>query len=154
MENIHFLILIFVFVAIVLIVYFQFSGNKREQMIIVNSEGSEVIVNVEIADTQLKKMRGLMFRESMPENDGMLFVFGSPGTYSFWMVNTSIPLDAIYFSSDGQVVDVISMEPCGAFKCPTYAPKAQAQYVLEVNRGFAEKHGIAAGKSRAKSIPN
>ena len=152
MESNH-LLLIFVFVIIaVVILYFQLSP-KKEQLTIVNTDGSKVTVQAEVADTMVKKAKGLMFRESLGENEGMLFLFDSPGIHAFWMVNTSIPLDAIHFSADGKVVDVISMEPCGVFNCPTYPPKVASKYVLEVNQGFAKMHGIKAGVSYLEPLP-
>lgn len=151
MDNAQIIALVVVFAVLALVIYYQFAG-KKGQLTIANDDGSTVTVGIDVADTTLKKMRGLMFRSSLPENEGMLFVFDKPGRYGFWMVNTTIPLDAIHLSSNGTVVDIIKMDPCG-FECRVYSPKADAQYVLEVNQGFSERHNIAIGSSRALAFP-
>lgn len=117
---------------------------------ITNPDGSLVEISAEIADNMATRMKGLMGRKSMDEDAGMLFVFGTSGRHAFWMFNTSIALDAIFIDENGSVVDIIQMEPCGlnAPACPTYTPKADSKYVLEVNQGFSERHGITIGKSR------
>lgn len=99
--------------------------------------------SVEIARTQEEKARGLMFRESMAENHGMLFVFDDFALRSFWMKNTLIPLDMIFIDENMTVVDVKTAEPCKENPCSTYS--AQAKYVFEINAGLAEKYGIRKG---------
>ncbi len=152
MDNLQLIAIILFFSIILVFAYLQLAG-KKDQVELVNEDGSKVTVDVEVADTMLKKARGLMFRGSLDENSGMLFTFDRPGVYSFWMVNTTIPLDAIFIAPDGSIVDIISMEPCGLINCPLYTPKAPAQYVLEVNKGFSQKHGIKAGSSSVSSFP-
>ena len=151
MEFYHYAIIfvvVFFLIILLLFLYTQYSVN-RKQITIINSEGQKIIVDAEIADDIAKRSRGLMFRESLGENQGMLFVFGSEGKYGFWMVNTTIPLDAIHIDSKGNVVDVIAMDPCKSLtKCPVYKPEAEALYVLEVNQGFASANKIEKGNSR------
>jgi uncharacterized membrane protein (UPF0127 family) len=90
---------------------------------------------VEIADTDARRQRGLMWREVMPSNTGMLFVFDQVNFHSFWMKNTLIPLDMVWLDSALNVVDIQTVEPCPltASYCPSYRPAAPAKYVLEVN---------------------
>lgn len=135
-----------------LIFYFATAKGERKRITLI-SDGAAVSVDVEVADNFTTRARGLMGRNSLGPNEGMLFVFDKPGIYPFWMVNTSIPLDAIHIAENGTVVDVISMEPCGlnVAKCQLYTPKAPAKYVLEVNMGFAARHGVAAGMTRMNS---
>jgi uncharacterized membrane protein (UPF0127 family) len=105
-------------------------------------------VRVEIADTEPKRQRGLMFRESMGPNEGMIFLFERPGFYPFWMKNTLIPLDMLWLDTDGRVVSIASsVPPCKADPCPTYPPAAgsEALYVVELNAGFARQHGVKVG---------
>jgi len=103
-------------------------------------------VRAEIADTPLKQMRGLMFRKSLPENDGMIFPFDSERYEGFWMMNTSIPLDIIWLNSTKHVVYMQkAAQPCTITDCPVYKPDAPAQYVLEVNSGFSDAHKIKVG---------
>ncbi len=128
------------------------ANANTTNLAITNPDASFVYVDAEIADNMVTRAKGLMGRKSLGENQGMLFVFDSTGLYPFWMLNTSISLDAIFIAENGTVVDIIQMEPCGLnpTSCPRYIPKADSRYVLEVNKGFAERHGIAIGKSRLK----
>jgi len=151
----HELIYLAVFLVIVLLFVFYFMSAKgdKKKIVLINSKGSEITVDAEIADNMTTRAKGLMGRKSLGEYEGMLFVFDRPGTYSFWMLNTTIPLDAIFIDGNGDVVEIIQMEPCGfnVLNCSAnnYKSKEQAQYVLEVNQGFADEHSIIPGKSSA-----
>ncbi|MDX2128409.1 MAG: DUF192 domain-containing protein [Chloroherpetonaceae bacterium] len=105
---------------------------------------------VEIADEELEREKGLMFRESMPEDEGMLFVFESPRLLSFWMKNTFIPLDIAYIDQNGFIVDILHMKAEGASTKPdedfaTYPGSKPAVYALELNEGWFKKRGIGVG---------
>ncbi|MFH1895952.1 MAG: DUF192 domain-containing protein, partial [bacterium] len=84
---------------------------------------------VEVVDTVEKRQRGLMFRESLDKNKGMLFVFDGVGEYDFWMKNTLISLDIIWLNENYKVVGVQTAVPCEAGPCSHYSPNALAQYV-------------------------
>lgn len=90
--------------------------------------------NIEIADTDAARQVWLMYRESMSNNNWMLFVFDKAWTYSFRMKNTLIPLAWIRLDSELNIVDIILMDPCKTEECPSYKPQSQAQYVLEINQ--------------------
>ncbi len=93
---------------------------------------------------------GLMRRSSMPENHGMLFVFPRIGLYPFWMKNTMIPLDIIWLDYSRRVVDLsVDVPPCRTPQCPTYSPRQEALYVLEINAGEAVRAGIQLGATAA-----
>ncbi len=139
------IVIIFLFL-LVFFLYAQYNITKR-QLILVNKDGEQIRLTVEIADSFPKKARGLMFRESLGQNEGMLFIFDNPARHSFWMVNTTIPLDAIYFDENQTVVDIIHMDPCN-LSCAVYKPESDAKYVLEVNQGFAVLNKIEKGNSR------
>ncbi len=141
--------LVAVAVLLVIAAAFVAAKGEKKRIVLVNSEGSRVAVEVEVANDSATRAKGLMGRDSLGESEGMLFIFGKPAAYSFWMFNTTIPLDAIFFSEDGRVADVIRMEPCGLnmLRCRTYVPRAKAKYVLEVNSGFSERNRIAIGNS-------
>jgi uncharacterized membrane protein (UPF0127 family) len=110
------------------------------------------IVRAEVAETDAEHERGLMFRQSLGEEDGMIFVFTAPGLHAFWMKNTLIPLDMLWLDEAGRVVSIAeSVPPCKIPECPTYPPRAQATYVLEVNAGFTKKHGLRLGDTLAIS---
>ncbi len=103
-------------------------------------------VTVEIADTDAKRQRGLMFREQMAPGDGMIFLFDEPGNYPFWMKNTLIPLDMIWLDRNAEIVWIAeSVPPCKADPCPSYDHKGQALYVVEVVSGFAKEHRLKVG---------
>jgi len=106
---------------------------------------SGICVKAEMAATPAMRERGLMFREILEEKEGMLFLFPSEGLYSFWMKNTPLPLDMIWIDNARQVVQIKLADPCLRDDCPSYESKTAARYVLEVNRGFAEKNNIKIG---------
>ena len=103
---------------------------------------------LEIADTQAERALGLMHRENLAENAGMLFVFSAERTLNFWMKNTLIPLDILYMDAEGVVVDIQMMHPQPGVpdsELRTYPSAAPAQYALEINAGLAESLGFAVG---------
>ncbi len=91
---------------------------------------------VEVADTQAEREQGLMYRESMKADEGMLFVFQENDQHNFWMKNTLIPLDMVWISEDKKVVDVQAAEPCTQMPCTIYKPAGKSSYVLEVLQGM------------------
>ena len=101
---------------------------------------------VDIADTRDKQALGLMFRESMAADHGMLFIFPTEAPRSFWMKNTRIPLDIMYFDEDFKLVSISAdTPPCRASRCPSYPSAAPAMYVLELNAGTASELGVGLG---------
>ena len=105
----------------------------------------KAVVQVEVANTYEKITRGLMYRSHLPENAGMLFLYPEERELSYWMKNTFIPLDIIYINADFEIVDIHHAVPCEKEPCPYYTSKVPAQYVLEVNAGFAQEKGIEEG---------
>ena len=100
---------------------------------------------VEIADTDETRARGLMFRDELADNRGMLFIFRQEAPRSFWMRNTRIPLDIIYLGRDLHVVSIVhNARPCRSRsgRCPSYPSEGPAMYVLEVNAGQARALGL------------
>jgi len=114
---------------------------------------NEKRITVELADTPAERARGLMFRESLCETCGMLFVFEEEGKYSFWMKNTLLPLDMIFIDSDGVIADILSAEPCRIEPCERYAPSREVLYVLEVNKGVSAEHSFAVGQKVTLRLP-
>jgi len=101
---------------------------------------------VEIAETSEEQALGLMFRDSMPADQGMLFIFPNEAPRSFWMKNTRIPLDIIYFDKDLKMVSISAdTPPCRVNRCPSYPSKAPAKYVLELNAGTVSELGVGVG---------
>ena len=106
----------------------------------------KTVVTVEIADTPALRERGLMFRQRMAPNEGMVFIFEQTGFYPFWMKNTLIPLDMIWLDSDRRIVSIAeSVPPCKADPCPNYPPAGNALYVVELVSGFAKQHKLKDG---------
>ena len=112
-------------------------------------------VSVEIADTDDKRQRGLMFRKELAPTDGMVFIFDEKGFYPFWMKNCFISLDMIWVDEAFKVVSIApSVPPCKADPCPNYSPTADAFYVVETVSGFAKTHGVKVGDTLAfKNVP-
>ncbi|MFA5099833.1 MAG: DUF192 domain-containing protein [Candidatus Omnitrophota bacterium] len=103
-------------------------------------------VVAEIADTEAARMKGLMFRESLAETEGMLFVFPRAGRYGFWMMNMRIPLDIIWLDGTRRIVDIkTNANPCTEDPCESILPRSDALYVLEVPAGFTLSHQAAIG---------
>jgi uncharacterized membrane protein (UPF0127 family) len=97
---------------------------------------------VEVARTEAERARGLMFRTALADDAGMLFVFDETGEHPFWMKNTLIPLDLIFIDDSGRVTGVVARATPGSLE-PRSA--GSGRYVLEVNGGWAEAKGVAAG---------
>ena len=108
------------------------------------SEGP-IEIMVEVADTDEERGQGLMFRETLAQNTGMLFVFDHDTQGAFWMKNTLIPLDIIFIDAKERIVEILPMQPCAADPCGLYLSSAPYRYALEVNQGFAKRHGIKIG---------
>ena len=109
---------------------------------------SDVLYRLELALTPEDQAQGLMFRESLPPNTGMLFVFPTSEPHHFWMKNTMIPLDMIWMDEAGKVLFVsANTPPCKADPCPTYGPDGPARQVLEIAGGMAAKEKITAGST-------
>jgi uncharacterized membrane protein (UPF0127 family) len=104
----------------------------------------------EVADTPQTSANGLMFRDSLPDDHGMLFVFEQPQTASFWMKNTRIPLSIAYIDSGGKILEIRSLKPRD--ETPVASTSGEVAFALEVNEGWFRRNGIAAG-SKISGIP-
>jgi uncharacterized protein len=103
--------------------------------------------SVEVAADDASRTRGLMFRDEMPADRGMLFVFEHEQPLAFWMKNTRIPLDILYFDSNRRLVSVAAdTPPCVTAYCPSYESERPARYVLELNAGIAGELGVKVGE--------
>ncbi len=107
----------------------------------------DTILEVQVADTPPRQLRGLMFQERLPYDQGMIFAYDEPGYYSLWMLNMQFPLDMIWFDGQGRVVHIeTGVPPCKSaletVGCTAVNPDAVALYVLEVTAGFVDEFGI------------
>jgi hypothetical protein len=107
--------------------------------------GEEVVVRVEVADTDDERQVGLMNRESLPEDAGMIFLFDEDVSGGFWMKNTLIPLSIAFADADGTIVRILDMEPCEADPCEIYDPGVSYRSALEVNQGAFADWSVAEG---------
>ncbi|MGI8774692.1 MAG: DUF192 domain-containing protein [Actinomycetota bacterium] len=110
-------------------------------------------IEVLIADDERERQHGLMYRERLPADKGMVFVFPGDASGGFWMKNTLIPLSIAFFSADGEILRILDMEPCEVDPCPTYNPGVTYSGALEVNMGRFEEWGIGEG-DRIEVHPN
>lgn len=120
-------------------------GYTRVPFELVSADGDTVDLQVEIADEPEELKAGLMHREVLAEKHGMLFVFQGEYPLKFWMKNTIIPLDVIYFNSNNEYVSHATMQPCTEDPCPDYLAKAPSQYALEVPAGSVETWNVGDG---------
>jgi len=114
------------------------------------------VLEVQIADTEPRRVRGLMFQNQLPYNEGMIFVFNESGIYSLWMLNMQFSLDMIWFDENGNVVHIEQdIPPCKSateiMACQSIIPSGQAKYILEVTSGFVKEFDITA-KSKLEII--
>jgi len=107
------------------------------------------LINAELATTPQQREIGLMMRQSMPANDGMLFVFEQPGQQCFWMKNTLIPLSVAFLADDGSVVNIDEMAPQ---TLDGHCSAKPVRFVLEMNQGWFAKRGIKPG-SKLRGAP-
>lgn len=102
--------------------------------------------DVELAMDDATRIRGLMFRDQMGDTHGMLFVFEREEPQAFWMRNTRIPLDILYFDNDLRLVSAAAgVPPCTTQTCPSYPSKGAARFVLELNAGHARRLHLQPG---------
>lgn len=114
-----------------------------ETLIIVTADGTEHTYEVEVARSPAQMRRGLMFRDSMPENHGMLFIYSPERPASMWMKNTILPLDMLFIRSDGTIVTIA--EDTTPFSLEPISSGQAVGGVLELNAGQVEQQGISTG---------
>ncbi|MGH7844661.1 MAG: DUF192 domain-containing protein [Candidatus Binatia bacterium] len=100
-------------------------------------------MSVEVADTPAKRAQGLMYRNDLGEEQGMLFLFPAATNQTFWMKNTPLSLDLLFIGSDLRIVGIV--ERATPFSPDSLSVSAPSQFVLEVRGGFCQRHGIEAG---------
>jgi uncharacterized membrane protein (UPF0127 family) len=148
-------ILIVVVAAIIYFLFSQdlFNKNITDTDYVFKKEGTltftdslgnvKTKIDIQIANNEYDRELGLMFRKHMQEDRGMLFIFPQEGTQSFWMHNTYIPLDMIFVNANDQIVKIQNADK--TLSDQTYSSVKPAQYVIEVNLGFAKKYGLKVG---------
>ncbi len=133
MKKYNILILLFLFFTLL------FSGCNNDGHYI---EFNGIKLYIEIAMTDQERMMGLMFRQSLPQNNGMLFIFEKEQVLNFWMKNTSIPLSIAYIRENGLIIGIYDMKPYDETPISSVYP---CKYALEVNQSWFDKNNIKTG---------
>lgn len=121
-----------------------YSFVKEGELVFTKADEKEISkIDIEIADSDEQRTTGLMFRTSMSENQGMLFIFPYETEQSFWMKNTVLPLDMIFVNANNEIVKI--HHNTTPFSEESYASGKPAIYVVEVNAGYSNKLGIKEG---------
>lgn len=135
--------IIFIIIILILLIGITFAvyEYRRSRVCFENN-----CFNVELARTREEQAQGLMFRQSLGRDRGMLFIFTEEGMYNFWMKNTLIPLDIIWINENKEVVFISeNTQPCEKDPCPLFNPDKKAKYVLEINEGVSKEIGLKVG---------
>lgn len=99
-------------------------------------------VRAEVANTEESRRTGLMFRRSMPDDNGMVFTYEHPGIQSMWMKNTLMPLSVAFIGRDGRILNIEDMQPQ---TLDAHSSDGEAWWSLEMNQGWFAKHGVGKG---------
>jgi uncharacterized protein len=112
------------------------------------------VLQAELMLTPEQLQLGLMFRPSLPEDRGLLFVFDRLDFHGIWMKNCKFPIDIVWLDEHGKVVHLAEdVPPCAKDPCPVYQPLQRAAYVVEINAGQARREKIALGRTLSFSLP-
>ena len=124
-----------------MVLVFVFLWSEVTHIRIFFPDGKTIYAN--LVKTEADRMRGLMFRKTLNEDQGMLFVFVSEGLYSFWMKNMNFAIDILWLDRDKRIIHLErEVPPCEKEPCPSYAPRVPAKYVLELKAGSIEKRKL------------
>ncbi len=108
---------------------------------------SNITIKAELANTEVKRIEGLIPKKSLPQNEGMLFIFNNEGRHGIWMMNMSFPIDIMWIDKNLKIIHIVEDAPPCKLNCTSYFPDQEALYVLEVNARFVEKNKIKIGDS-------
>ncbi len=119
-------------------------GESQQTKLVIHIQGEDLFA--EVADTVAEQVRGLSGRESLRENEGMLFVYQVPHQASFWMKNMGFAIDIIWLDAEKRIVGIVPDVSPDTFP-KMFSSPAPVQYVLEVPAGWADRHGLTLGSS-------
>ena len=118
-----------------------FASSGREFVKVFLPNG--VSITAELAVTDEERQQGLMHREKVDSDQGMLFVFEEEDKYSFWMKNMKFSIDILWLDRDKRIVHIErKLPPCKSIPCPSYSPSIPAMYVLELKAGSADENHL------------
>jgi uncharacterized membrane protein (UPF0127 family) len=127
-------------------------GGEPSHYILTFPDGSKVVA--EIARTDGERLLGLIFKEKLPEDMGMLFIFDEPDLHRLWTKNVRFPIDIIWLNSDRRVIGwEENLLPCRQDPCPTYGPKQPALYALEVPTGLVARQRLKTDAAVVFELP-
>jgi uncharacterized membrane protein (UPF0127 family) len=112
---------------------------------LLDGKDGPVLISIEVADTDEQKSFGLMFRESIPDDYGMAFLYFEAQECCFYMKNTLVPLSIAFFDGEGRIKKILDMEPCEKDPCKLYDPGVTYSGALEVKQGRFEDWGVTEG---------
>lgn len=131
------IILLFVFISL----YCAGQTGRNRFIKVYFADGFSATAELAVSDDE--RAQGLMFREKIGEDQAMLFIFEEENIHSFWMKNMRFAIDILWLDRQRRIVHIENqVPPCSADPCPSYTPAAPAAFVLEVQAGFVEKHGL------------
>lgn len=123
--------------------------NSPTEFPVIRLQAGLHIIQAELGATPEQRSRGLMFRKSLGTNQGMAFVFDTPGLHCMWMRNTYVPLSVAFLAEDGSIINIADMQPRTE---NSHCATRPARYALEMNQGWFKKRGIATG-TRITGLP-
>jgi uncharacterized membrane protein (UPF0127 family) len=127
-------------------------GGEPSHYILTFPDGARIVA--EIARSDAERFLGLIFKEKLPEDMGMLFIFDEPDRHRLWTKNARFPIDVVWLDSDRRVVGwEENLSPCRQDPCPTYAPQKPALYALEIPTGFVRLHGLKTDTEVVFELP-
>ena len=133
-----------VLAAVSLIGYIVYRGSPFDASSASRLKIKDTEIKIEVANSDEERRLGLCCRDSLAKDSGMLFIYDQPGDYHFWMKDTRIPLDMYWISNDKKIIHIERNVQPSTFP-KTFGTDTPAQYVLETNAGFADKHSIDIG---------
>jgi uncharacterized membrane protein (UPF0127 family) len=144
-----------IFIGMLTALAIPLSRASEESLVAITTPAGATIL-AELADTAEKRAKGLMFRDSLPKNRGMLFTFAEAQPWTFWMKNTRLSLDIIWMDGTKTIVHIEPNVPsCHRTDdgCPQYQPNDKAMYVLELGAGAAESFHLRRGSKLKFRLP-
>jgi uncharacterized membrane protein (UPF0127 family) len=122
---------------------------QQKKFPVVSLNAGLYVIQAEVAATEAEREQGLMYRNSMGQNEGMVFLFGAPARVCMWMKNTNIPLSVAFIDADGTIVNIEDMQPQ---TLDSHCGKKPVPYALEMNLGWFKRKNIAPG-SKIEGLP-
>lgn len=132
------------FLAVIVLSFCFFATKVQADFLLLQQENHDIKLQVEIADTPLKRTKGLMFRTQIPDDFGMLFLFPETKVVNMWMKNTYIPLDMLFLDENGTILTII--ENAKPHDTTLLSSRVPVSAVVEVNGGFCQKRQVTTGQ--------